>query len=208
EWFKKLLIPGLVSLIPIVGQLLLMGFGLNVAKRVIRKDVEELPELDFGDDLKRGFMAFVVGLGYGLPIILLSLLMSIVLVAIGGFSGESNSNETVMMIYLVLQSCFGIFAVIYGLAMSFFSSAALGNFLAEGEQLSAAFRFTEIWSFLKTAIVPYLIVIAGAFVANLIGGLGSIICVVGLLITLPYAIAVYGHLLGQAYNEAQAIKTT
>jgi uncharacterized membrane protein len=206
QWFKKLIIPGLVSLIPIVGQFFLMGFGLNVAKRVIEKNPEDLPEFDFGGDLKRGFLAFVIGLGYGLPIILLSLLMSIVLVAVGGFSGESSSSETIMLIVMVVQICFGFVAIIYGLAMAFFNSAALGNFLANGEQLGAAFRVKEIWDYLKLAIVPYLLVIVGGFVANLIGSLGSIICIVGLLVTMPYAMAVYGHFIGQAYNAAHAVK--
>jgi len=206
QWFKKLIIPGLVSLIPIVGQFFLMGFGLNVAKRVIEKNPESLPELDFGSDLKRGFMAFVIGLGYGLPIILVSLVMSIVLVAVGGFSADSSSSDTTMAIVLILQSCFGIIAFIYGLAMAFFTSAALGNFLANGEQLGAAFRFKEIWSFLRTAIVPYLLVIVGGFLGNLIGSLGAIVCVVGLLVTMPYGMAVYGHFIGQAYKEANAVK--
>ncbi|MGA9398235.1 MAG: DUF4013 domain-containing protein [Anaerolineaceae bacterium] len=206
QWFKKLIIPGLVSLIPIIGQFFLMGFGLNVAKRVIEKNPESLPELDFGADLKRGFMAFVIGLGYGLPIILVSLVMSIVLVAVGGFSADSSSSNTTMTIVLILQSCFGIIALIYGLAMAFFTSAALGNYLANGEQLAAAFKFKEIWGFLKTAIVPYLLVIIGGFLGNFIGSLGAIICVVGLLVTMPYGMAVYGHFIGQAYNEANAVK--
>jgi hypothetical protein len=202
QWFKKLIIPGLVSLIPIVGQLFLVGFGLNVAKRVIEKNPESLPELDFGGDLKRGFMSFVIGLGYSLPIILVSLVLSIILVAVGGFSGDSSSSESTVAIILVLQSCFGIIAFIYGLAMAFFTSAALGNFLAKGEQLGAAFKFKEIWGYLKTAFVPYLLVIVGGFLGNLIGSLGAIICVVGLLVTMPYGIAVYGHFIGQAYKVA------
>ncbi len=206
QWFKKLIIPGLVSLIPIVGQFFLIGFGLNVAKRVIEKNPESLPDLDFGDDLKRGFMSFVIGLGYALPIILVSLVMSIILVAVGGFSADSSTSDTTMAIVLVLQSCFGIIAFIYGLAMAFFTSAALGNYLANGEQLGFAFRFKEVWGLLKTAIVPYLLVIVGGFIGNLIGSLGAIICVVGLLVTMPYGMAVYGHFIGQAYNEATSIK--
>lgn len=206
QWFKKLILPGLVSLIPIVGQFFLMGFGLHVAKRVIEKNPESLPELDFGGDLKRGFMSFVIGLGYGLPIILVSLVMSLILVAVGGFSSNGSSSNTTAAIILVVQSCFGIIALIYGILMAFFTSAALGNFLANGEQLGAAFKFKEIWGFLKTAIVPYILVIVGGFLGEFIGGLGAIICVVGLLVTMPYGMAVYGHFIGQAYNEAQKLK--
>jgi hypothetical protein len=108
----------------------------------------------------------------------------------------------VTTITIILGSCLGIVALIYGIAVAFFTSAALGNYLAHGEQLGAAFRFKEIWGFLKNAIVPYLLVIVGGFLGNLIGSLGSIICLVGLLVTMPYGMAVYGHFIGQAYNEA------
>ncbi len=203
QWFKKLIIPGLVSLIPIVGQFFLMGFGLNVAKRVIDRNPETLPELDFGNDLKRGFMTFVVGLGYSLPLIILALIFGIIMVAIGGLASNSDSGVA-GIISVILGVGFGIVSILYGIVVAFFTSAAFGNYLAKNEQLGAAFRIQEIWGFLKKALIPYLLVIVGGIIANLIGSLGSIICVVGLLVTMPYAMAVYGHFIGQAYNLATA----
>jgi ABC-type multidrug transport system permease subunit len=201
QWFKKLVVPGLVSLIPIIGQFFMVGFGLNVAKRVIEKDPESLPNLDFGGDLKRGFMSFVIGLGYSLPLIVLALIFGIIMVAIGGLAGDNNS-EVAGILSVVSAAGFGIISIIYGIVLAFFTSAALGNYLAKGEELGAAFRFREIWELLRRAIVPYLFVILGGFLANLVGSLGSIICAVGLLLTMPYAMAVYGHFIGQAYSQA------
>jgi hypothetical protein len=201
QWFKKLVVPGLVSLIPVIGQFFIVGFGLNVAKRIIEKNPESLPELDFGGDLKRGFMSFVIGLGYSLPLIVLALIFGIIMVAIGGLAGDGNS-DTAGILGVVMGAGFGIISILYGILVAFFTSAAMGNFLAKGEELGAAFRIKEIWGFLKTAIVPYLLVIVGGIAANLIGSLGSIICAVGLLVTMPYAMAVYGHFIGQAYNLA------
>ncbi len=58
DWFKKIIIPGLVGiLIPIIGQILLLGWSLKVTLNVIRKNPNPLPEMDFGDDLARGFKA-------------------------------------------------------------------------------------------------------------------------------------------------------
>jgi len=205
QWFKKLVVPGLVGLIPIVGQFFLVGFGLNVAKRVIENNPETLPELDFGGDLKRGFMTFIVGLGYGLPLIILALIFGIIMVAIGGLT--SNGDGTITGIVGGILG-FGviIISLLYGIFVAFFTSAAYGNYLAKAEQLGAAFRIQEIWGFLKKAVVPYLLVIVGGIIANMVGGLGSIICVVGLLVTMPYAMAVYGHFVGQAYNLATEVK--
>jgi hypothetical protein len=206
QWFKKLVVPGLVSLIPFVGQFFLVGFGLNVTKRVIEKHPESLSELDFGGDLKRGFMSFVIGLGYSLPMIILAFIFGIIMVAIGGLSGNGDSNGAGLL-GVVMAAGFGIISMLYGVIVAFFASAALGNYLAKGEQLGAAFEIREIWGILKAAIVPYLIVLIGGVIASLVGSLGFIICIVGLLVTMPYAMAVYGHLLGQAYQQATTSKT-
>jgi len=45
----------------------------------------------------------------------------------------------------------------------------------------------------------YLITFLLSWVANLIGQLGSIVCGIGWLATVPYAFMVTGHLYGQAY---------
>lgn len=201
QWFKKLVVPGLISLIPLVGQFYLVGFGLNVAKRVIDKDPESLPDLDFGGNLKRGFMSFVIGLGYSLPLIVLALIFGIIMVTIGGLAGDNNS-EVAGILGVVSGAGFGIISMIYGIIVAFFTSAALGNYLAKGEELGVAFRIREIWMLLKKAIAPYLLVILGGVLANLVGSLGSLICAVGLLLTLPYATVVYGHFIGQAYLQA------
>lgn len=207
QWFKKLIIPGLLSLIPLVGQFFLMGYCLNVAKRVIEKNPEELPDLDFGEDLKRGFMAFVITLGYSLPLIVLALIFGIINVAVVGLSSNGDS-DLASIISVIMTFGFGSISFIYGIAMAFFIYPAYGNYLAKNEQLSAAFRINEIWGLIKSAWVAYLLVLVGGIVASLLGGLGSIICIVGLLVTMPYAMAVYGHLIGQAYNQAVAVQET
>ena len=66
DWAKKLLIPALVSLIPIIGQLVVLGWMLEVTRRVIQQNPRPLPELDFGRQLGEGFKGFIIGLVYAL----------------------------------------------------------------------------------------------------------------------------------------------
>lgn len=207
QWFKKLVIPGVVSLIPIVGQFFLMGFSLNVAKRVIEDHPESLPELDFGGDLKRGFISFIVVLGYSLPLIVLALIFGIIMVAIGGLAGNTES-DVAAIISVVMAAGFAIISILYGIFIFFFTSVAYGNYLAKAEQLSAAFRVLELWRLLKKSFVSYLLVLLGGIIAGFLGGLGSVICAVGVLVTMPYGLAVYGHLIGQAYHQATAVTET
>ena len=53
DWLRKVGIVALISLIPILGQLVLIGWSLNITKRVIERHPEPLPEVDFGGDLAR-----------------------------------------------------------------------------------------------------------------------------------------------------------
>ena len=61
DWIKKIGIGALLSLIPIVGWFVILGWGVEITKRVINKNPEILPDWsDFGGYLTRGFLAFVV----------------------------------------------------------------------------------------------------------------------------------------------------
>ena len=73
DWLKKVLIGGGLSIIPVVGQLFTIGYGLEVARRVAKGDPQPLPEWgDWGGLLKDGFMAMVIGIVWMLPIIVVS----------------------------------------------------------------------------------------------------------------------------------------
>jgi len=48
----------------------------------------------------------------------------------------------------------------------------------------------------------YFIVLLGTIVAGLIAPIGLIACIIGVLLTYTYSMAVMGHLYGQAHLEA------
>ena len=83
EWLMKLGIAALVMLIPILGQFIVMGWALEVTRRVIQRDPQPLPDWsDFVGHLVRGLQVAVIGFVYALPIILLSSCPQILLVAV------------------------------------------------------------------------------------------------------------------------------
>lgn len=197
DWLRKVGIVALISLIPILGQLVLIGWSLNVTKRVIDRHPEPLPEVDFGGDLGRGFSAFVIGFVYSLPITLFALVFGILDSVV---AGQSNSDAVVTLM-AILSLCFGLFAFIYGIAMAIVLPAAYGNYVAKGS-LGAGFALGEVFGLVRANIGAYLIVLLGTFVAGLIAPLGTILCIIGVILTYAYSVAVMGHLYGQAYNAA------
>ena len=80
--------------------------------------------------------------------------------------------------------------------------AAMGNYAAKGE-ISAAFRFGEVFGLVRAAPGAYILAILGALIAGIIAPLGVILCGIGVLWTQAYAVLIYSHLWGQAYNAAQ-----
>ncbi len=76
EWLKKIVIAALISIIPLIGQIYLVGYGLEVGRRVIRHDPHPLPDVSFVESLLLGLKSFVIGLIYSIPAIVLSLPIS------------------------------------------------------------------------------------------------------------------------------------
>ncbi len=197
DWLRKVGIVALISLIPVLGQLVLLGWSLNITKRVIDRHPETLPEVDFGGDLARGFSAFVIGFVYSLPITLFGVVFGVLDSVVAAQSG----SDAVRTFIAILSLCFSLFVLIYGVAIAIILPAAYGNYIAKGN-LSAGFALSEVFGLVRANIGAYLIVLLGSFVGGLIAPLGTILCVIGVILTYTYTVAVMGHLYGQAYNAA------
>ncbi|KPL78956.1 hypothetical protein ADN00_03405 [Ornatilinea apprima] len=196
DWFKKIALAGAVSLIPIIGQIFLLGWGLEIARRVINNDPNPLPDLDFGNQLGLGFKAWVVSLVYAIPMFILTIPSSL----ISAFAG-SNGDDTMLTVMAVLSICTGLVSVIYGLLMGFVLPAAYGR-VAMTNTIGAGLKFGEVFAMVKKAPMAFLIALLGSIVAGLIAPLGLIACVVGVVVTGAFSVAVLGHFYGQAYKQA------
>ncbi len=53
---------------------------------------------------------------------------------------------------------------------------------------------------MRNNLATYLVTMVMTLVASIIGSLGSVVCGVGALATIPYSYMVMGHLYGQAYR--------
>jgi hypothetical protein len=197
DWFKKVAIAALIGLIPIIGQMVVLGWSLNITRRVMNHDENPLPDVDFGADLGRGFYAFVIGFVYTLPISILSGIFGVMDAAITSSSG-SDAAYTMIGLFSV---CLGLFAFVYGLACAFVLPAAYGNYLAK-DSLAAGFNLKEVFSLVRANLGAYLIVVLGTIVAGIIAPVGAIACGIGVLLTYVYSLAIMGHLYGQAYVQA------
>lgn len=198
DWFKKIIIPGLVGLlIPFIGQMVLLGWALKVTLNVIRNNPNPLPSMDFGGDLGRGFKAWVVGLVYGIPMFIFYLPIMI-LSFVAGESGE----QSMILVVSIVGACFGVLMLLYGIMMGLILPAAYAR-VAVHDSIGAGLAFGEVFRMVKNNLVTYLLILVGTIAASFIASLGSIACVIGVFLTVPYSFAIMGHLYGQGYLVAR-----
>lgn len=202
DWLKKIGLAALVSLIPVIGGFFLMGWGVEIARRVINRHPVPLPDLDFGANIGKGFQVFVIGLVYAIPLVIFWLPITVVPAL--GVAAEMDEN-TLGVIMAIISVCCGGLALLYAILMAFMLPAAYGNFAAKGN-LGAGLRFAEVIALVKAAPVAYLLVLLGGLIAGFIAPLGGIACGIGAVVTAAYAASMTFHLTGQAYLQATAPK--
>jgi hypothetical protein len=204
EWITKLLIAAAILLVgilffwvllipAILAGFLLGGYGVEITRRVIHGRSPVLPEWDnWGELLIDGLKAWIIGLVYALPIIVVSLCLG---APIGILAEDA---EEVAQVFSAFMSCLNL---LWGIVMAFLLPAAIAFFVAEGE-VSAAFRFGDVFKLVRDNFTTYLLVAVMCWVASLIGGLGLLVCGVGVLVTAPYSTMVTNHLYAQGFLAA------
>ena len=206
DWVKKVLLGGVISLVPILN-FAATGYSLEVTKRVLNNDPRPLPEWDdIGGKLVKGLLYTVVAFVYALPILLLVCLMQGGIMLLGGAASSSSgsASDAAGGAVAAISICFSCLMVIYGVFMGIVLPAAIGNFAAK-DQVGAAFRFGDIIKLVQKNIGVYAMVLVIEVLAGLIASIvGSVACGIGILFTGFWSLLVIGHATGQAYREASA----
>jgi hypothetical protein len=203
DWVVKVLIgigimaAGLVLswlIIPaILAALLLSGYSLEITRRVIRGDVEELPAWeDWGQLLIDGLQVVVIGVVYALPMIVLSACVGAPL------QWMTEGSEAASAFFGFAVGCLNF---LWAIVMSLVLPAAIAKFAAEGE-LASAFHFGDVFALVRDNLATYLITAVMVWATGIMAFVGVVFCIIGVFFTAVYAQLVNGHLYGQAYLEA------
>lgn len=206
DWIKKVLLGGLISLIPIVGQLFILGYLLQVIQNVIAGREVPLPELgDFGVRLVKGFMLWLVVLIYSLPLIIISACANVgnLAPALAG-NADPDTVNVITTVLAVLSACFGCLSLLYAILMGLMLPFAFGRY-AETEQFGDAFQLGKVFEMLKNNIGPAIITLLVVGLASAVAGVvGMIACIIGLIFTAFYAQLVMAFLYGSLYRKAKS----
>ena len=200
DWIKKVLIGGVLNLIPVIGQAFMWGYGLRQLKNVTEGRELPLPEWDdWGGDLMRGIMVFLGYLVYAIPLIILSIFSSIFagLGTTAAMNAARAGQASGTGIWGVCICCISIVNFIYSVALAVWLPAALLNYINVGSFMGF-FKFADILAIIKNNTKNYITVILMWLAATIVAGIvGGIVCGVGTLFTLFISNLIFVHLLGQ-----------
>jgi hypothetical protein len=193
DWIKKILIGGVVTLIPIVN-FAAFGYVVQIIRNVRDGQPLPLPEWDeFGQYFKDGLWVFLIFLVWSLPFILVGCLQGI------GSSVLADNDDLIG----VISVCFGCLYALWGLVVAIVSPAILVRYAEVGEFM-AGFRFGEIFGLISANVGNYIIVLLLiGVVTSIIAPLGIILCVVGVIFTQFWSYLVAGNLVGQLAAQHQ-----
>ena len=200
NWIMKLVIGGIVMLIPIVN---FAGFGYmaEVTRRVMNNDPQLLPEWgDFGKFFADGLKLFVGFLIYSLPVILVACVMGGIGAATGSLGDSANSDTLGGAMAIVL---IGLECIVFLLALipAVLSPAIFARFAEEGT-IGSMLRFGDVIGFATANLGSYIVVLLLAGVAlYIIAPLGVIACGVGVIFTGWWGYLVFAHLTGQLARQ-------
>jgi hypothetical protein len=197
EWVPKILIGGLLNLVPIVN-LAVIGYALRIVKNVADGMERPLPNWDdFGDYFVKGLITFVAALVYALPVMILGGLMG-VFSALTGYDTSGSQQFSPFVVCIWGLSCLsGLYSLFLGLILP----VAFGKYAISNE-FGAFFRLGEIFRFIASNLGEYIIAWLLTLVAFFIAGFGTILCFVGVVFTEFWAILVGPHLLGQLFRRS------
>jgi Protein of unknown function (DUF4013) len=181
EWVSKILLTGLILIIPIVGQLVLVGWMLAALDN-LRAGRPVLPPAGFSY-ISRGLNLFAVYIVYGLA------LVAVFGVLFGsGIAIASNARGGAGVLGVLLILLAYAVLLVAGLGLSLLTPVVI--VATERGGIASGLNVVRIVDMVRADLEEALRAGLFALVASLIGGIGAIACLIGQYFTTPYGYAV------------------
>ncbi|MEI8307424.1 MAG: DUF4013 domain-containing protein [Chloroflexales bacterium] len=195
EWLTVILLGGLILFVPILGQIVLIGFLCETARNVATGNSRPLPKWNhLGETFRLGLSGLLIQLVYALPIILLACVFGCLLII--GTATLRQSSTVVGSVIMLTFLCILPLLSLVSLVVQPLTLGAMVRYLQTGS-LGAALRVGAVADLLRSDMGGWLLLWLLQILCVMIGSLGSVFFGIGAAFTSIYATAVFGHLLGQ-----------
>jgi uncharacterized membrane protein YjgN (DUF898 family) len=184
NWIKKIVIGGILLIIPIFGWFVVSGYSIKVMRNIIAGSDLPLPEWeDFGALFMDGLSAFVIAFIWYIPFAIVA--------------GILNRIDG-----LVFQCLSAIIGVILAVIL-----AAVIPPFAQSAKISDGLQFGVIINRVMANLGDYITIYILGFVLAFIAVAGLIGLCIGVLFTSMYVALVEAHLATQAYKRSIGLST-
>lgn len=208
NWIMKVLIGGIVGLIPIVN-FAAYGYMLTAMRNVAEGQPNPLPEWsNFGAHFMKGLYAFVGILVYFLPVIVISCCVGILGAVAGGAVGSttgssSDAGGALAGLIGIVTLCLNCVVALYSLVAGVTLYAPLTRFAMSDNQLSVFWDVRGSLDLIMKNVGNYVMALLITLVAGFVASFGIILCVVGYFFTLFWSLLVAANVFGQFWRNTQ-----
>lgn len=195
EWFNKIVLMGLIGIIPIVGWLQLLGWMLASLDN-LRHGWQVLPPAGF-HYATRGINLFAASLIWGLAVAVLiygSMGVAIfAMLSLAPRSSNGGSSDAFPLFFFPLM--FGLTAAFGLIIVAIYVLIPPLIVFTDRTGLGGAFNVAGFVHAIRSSPQESVAAAALALVSYFISGLGSYLCYVGILFTFPYSLAILAGVL-------------
>lgn len=185
DWLGKVAIMGLILLIPLVGGINGLGWMMAALDR-LRAGEERLPPANF-DHLARGFRLWVVYLVYFVALAVVAAIVYVPAILVLAAEGQRTPNPVLIALGISLLLLTASVVTLGALALTFAMPAIV--LAVDRGGIGAGLRAGEIVAASRVSLINTLIAGLMLIAAGLVGQLGAAVCVVGVVFTSAYALA-------------------
>lgn len=175
EWLAKMLVQGLIVLIPIIGWIAMLGW-LMMAIDNARAGKNELPPAGF--HLVRGVEIFVVLLIYGLVLSIPAIFFFVLGAITTGRTNEFGYSAS------PLFALGWVLAVAANLLTRFLLPVLILTTNRSG--IAGGLDVTKVWRMSTVNVANTIVAAVIVWAASVIGGFGIFLCFIPLIFTIPY----------------------
>jgi len=214
QGFRKMLIIAAWGMIPIAGSIIILGYLIDYAKRILkRENLWELPQVDDGIGfLGKGVMYFLASMVYTV------VLMGVTGVSFVPFIGSivalgpqiEKSSEPDFAIVMAILSAIAIPLMVFFLLMTVFLIFAplIPLFYAKNDQFGDCFKIGDMFKLIFADLGTYIIIHLCIFCAGMLGTFItmpiSLLPIIGTLLMVyvgPLLMVIYGSISISAFGE-------
>lgn len=184
-WTGKVAVMGLILVIPLVGPINGLGWMLAALDR-LRAGEEKLPAANF-DHLARGFRLFLVLLVYYFVAALIASLIYVPAILILASQGHGSLNPALFTLGSGLLLVSFSFVTLASVVLTFVTPAIVLAFDEGG--IPGGLHVADVLRRANARVINTLIAGLMLIAAGIVGQLGLIVCLIGVVFTQAYALA-------------------